>query len=153
MRLDEIKSKKVEEKDEGKHNNGKTTGFKAVAKNAAKEYGSKEAGNRVAGAIKAKMAAKGELEEGHFDDMVNDLGKDSEKGPGRHPGAKERIAAREKPGVKTVTPTGVKHSAGDNYSGKGYNTKDGGSRTAGIGPRLLLPTGGKHGGSSSSRLR
>ena len=64
MRLDEFAGpKKVEEKDEGKHNNGKTTGFKAVAKNAAKEYnGDKEAGNRVAGAIHAKMKAAGKLE-------------------------------------------------------------------------------------------
>jgi hypothetical protein len=56
-------SEKLEEKDEGKHNNGTTTGFKAVAKNAAKEYGSKEAGERVAGAVRAKMAAAGKLEE------------------------------------------------------------------------------------------
>jgi hypothetical protein len=51
------------EKDEGKHNNGKTTGFKAVAKKAAAEYGSKEAGDKVAGAIHAKMAKAGKLEE------------------------------------------------------------------------------------------
>jgi hypothetical protein len=53
----------IDEKDEGKHNNGKTTGFKAVAKKAAAEYGSKEAGERVAGAVHAKMAAAGKLEE------------------------------------------------------------------------------------------
>ena len=57
------KAEEVEEKDEGKHNNGTTTGFKAVAKNATKEYGSKEAGERVAGAVKAKMAKAGQLEE------------------------------------------------------------------------------------------
>ncbi len=55
------------EKDEGKHNNGKTTGFKAVAKKAASEYGSKEAGDKVAGAIHAKMAKAGKLEEDSVD--------------------------------------------------------------------------------------
>ena len=53
---------KVDEADMGKHNN-KTTGFKALAKKAAKEYGSKAAGERVAGAVKAKMAKAGQLEE------------------------------------------------------------------------------------------
>lgn len=56
-------SAEINEKDEGKHNNGKTTGFKAVAKKAAAEYGSKEAGERVAGAVHAKMAKAGKLEE------------------------------------------------------------------------------------------
>lgn len=59
MKLSEI----ILEKDEGKHNNGKTTGFKTVAKKAAAEYGSKEAGDKVAGAIHAKMAKAGKLEE------------------------------------------------------------------------------------------
>ncbi len=53
---------KIEEKDEGKHNNA-TTGFKAVAKKAAAEYGSKEAGERVAGAVRNKMKAAGKIEE------------------------------------------------------------------------------------------
>lgn len=53
----------LNEKDEGKHNNGTTTGFKTVAKKAAAEYGSKEAGDKVAGAIHAKMAKAGKLEE------------------------------------------------------------------------------------------
>jgi len=61
MRLDEFTGAKLEEKDEGKHNNA-TTGFKAVAKKAAAEYGSKEAGQRVAGAVRNKMKAAGKLE-------------------------------------------------------------------------------------------
>ena len=52
----------LNERDMGKHNNA-TTGFKAVADKAAKEYGSKAAGERVAGAVKAKMAKAGKLEE------------------------------------------------------------------------------------------
>ena len=56
----------MQEGDEGKHNNGKTTGFKAVANKAAKEYGSKKAGERVAGAVRAKMAKAGKLEESQY---------------------------------------------------------------------------------------
>ena len=55
----------MQEGDMGKHNNA-TTGFKAVAKKAAKEYGSKAAGERVAGAVKAKMAKAGKLEESQY---------------------------------------------------------------------------------------
>jgi hypothetical protein len=67
-KLDEIRAtpetthKRLDERDMGKHNNA-TTGFKAVAAKAAKEYGSKAAGERVAGAVKAKMAKAGKLEE------------------------------------------------------------------------------------------
>ena len=57
-----LRASKVDEADMGKHNNA-TTGFKALAKKAAKEYGSKAAGERVAGAVKAKMAKAGQLEE------------------------------------------------------------------------------------------
>jgi len=56
----------MQEVDECKHNNGKTTGFKAVANKAAKEYGSKKAGERVAGAVRAKMAKAGKLEESQY---------------------------------------------------------------------------------------
>jgi hypothetical protein len=52
----------LNERDLGKHNNA-TTGFDALAKKAGKEYGSKAAGERVAGAVKAKMAKAGKLEE------------------------------------------------------------------------------------------
>jgi len=52
----------LNERDMGKHNNA-TTGFAALAKKAGKEYGSKAAGERVAGAVKAKMAKAGKLEE------------------------------------------------------------------------------------------
>jgi len=58
----ELKHGQLNERDEGKHNN-KTTGFKALADKAAKEYGSKAAGERVAGAVRAKMAKAGKLEE------------------------------------------------------------------------------------------
>ena len=58
----ETTNKQLNERDMGKHNNA-TTGFKAVADKAAKEYGSKAAGERVAGAVKAKMAKAGKLEE------------------------------------------------------------------------------------------
>lgn len=49
----------VKEKDEGKP--GKN--FAKIAKSAAKRYGSKEAGERVAGAVRAKLAKQGKLEE------------------------------------------------------------------------------------------
>jgi len=58
----EVTHKQLNERDEGKHNNA-TTGFKALADKAAKEYGSKAAGERVAGAVHAKMARSGKLEE------------------------------------------------------------------------------------------
>jgi len=66
--LDAIREKpetthgQLNERDMGKHNNA-VTGFKAVADKAAKEYGSKAAGERVAGAVKAKLAKAGKLEE------------------------------------------------------------------------------------------
>jgi len=78
MNLDEFSKKpKLDEKDEGKHNNGKTTGFKAVAKKAASEYGSKEAGERVAGAVRNKMKKAGKIEEEtgdpKFDSMMGKI--------------------------------------------------------------------------------
>jgi hypothetical protein len=65
----EVTHKQLNERDMGKHNNA-TTGFKAVADKAAKEYGSKAAGERVAGAVKAKMAKAGKLEEEQVDEVV-----------------------------------------------------------------------------------
>lgn len=50
----------AEGKDEGKP--GKT--FAKIAKSAGEHYGSAEAGKRVAGAVKAKLAKQGKLEEG-----------------------------------------------------------------------------------------
>lgn len=49
----------MKEKDEGKP--GKN--FAKIAKSAGKRYGSKEAGERVAGAVRAKLAKQGKLEE------------------------------------------------------------------------------------------
>ena len=49
----------LDERDEGKP--GKN--FAKIAKKAAKEYGSKAAGERVAGAVRAKLAKQGKLEE------------------------------------------------------------------------------------------
>ena len=54
----------VREKDEGKP--GKN--FAKIAKSAAKRYGSKEAGERVAGAVRAKLAKQGKLEEVGMDE-------------------------------------------------------------------------------------
>jgi len=51
-----------EGKDEGKP--GKN--FAKIAKSAGKHYGSKEAGERVAGAVRAKLAKQGKLEESNF---------------------------------------------------------------------------------------
>jgi hypothetical protein len=54
----------VQEKDEGKP--GKN--FAKIAKSAGARYGSKEAGERVAGAVRAKLAKQGKLEEVHTGD-------------------------------------------------------------------------------------
>ena len=63
----------LEGKDEGKP--GKN--FAKIAKSAGKRYGSKEAGERVAGAVKAKLAKQGKLEEAKPDFL--DLDKDGNK--------------------------------------------------------------------------
>ena len=69
----ELKHGQLNERDMGKHNNA-TTGFDALAKKAGKEYGSKAAGERVAGAVKAKMAKAGKLEEqGMEEGIVGDM--------------------------------------------------------------------------------
>ncbi len=74
-KLDEIRATpskthgQLNERDMGKHNNA-TTGFAALAKKAGKEYGSKAAGERVAGAVKAKMAKAGKLEEQDMDESA-----------------------------------------------------------------------------------
>jgi hypothetical protein len=58
----------AEGKDEGKP--GKN--FAKIAKSAAKRYGSKEAGERVAGAVRAKLAKAGKLEESVMLDESSD---------------------------------------------------------------------------------
>lgn len=55
----------MKEKDEGKP--GKN--FAKIAKSAGKRYGSKEAGERVAGAVRAKLAKQGKLEEEQIDEL------------------------------------------------------------------------------------
>lgn len=55
-----------EGKDEGKP--GKN--FAKIAKSAGERYGSKEAGERVAGAVRAKLAKQGKLEEGTVDEEL-----------------------------------------------------------------------------------
>lgn len=55
----------LDERDEGKP--GKN--FAKIAKSAAKRYGSKEAGERVAGAVRAKLAKQGKLEEEQLDEL------------------------------------------------------------------------------------
>lgn len=59
----------MKEKDEGKP--GKN--FAKIAKSAGKRYGSKEAGERVAGAVRAKLAKQGKLEEEQLDELSNEL--------------------------------------------------------------------------------
>jgi hypothetical protein len=60
----------AEGKDEGKP--GKN--FAKIAKSAAKRYGSKEAGERVAGAVRAKLAKQGKLEEAALPTHDGDAG-------------------------------------------------------------------------------
>ena len=71
----------MKEKDEGKP--GKN--FAKIAKSAGKRYGSKEAGERVAGAVRAKLAKQGKLEEesveegAKVDRMVKHIAKSERK--------------------------------------------------------------------------
>lgn len=58
----------VQEKDEGKP--GKN--FAKIAKSAGERYGSKAAGERVAGAIRAKLAKQGKLEEEQIEELSTD---------------------------------------------------------------------------------
>lgn len=60
--------------EEGKDQGKPGKNFAKIAKKAAKEYGSKEAGERVAGAVKAKLAKQGKLEEGIGDTISNFAG-------------------------------------------------------------------------------
>jgi len=68
--LDSIAAKpeaaQLTERDEGKP--GKN--FEKIAKGAAERYGSKEAGERVAGAVRAKLAKAGKLEEQDMDESA-----------------------------------------------------------------------------------
>jgi hypothetical protein len=66
----------IAERDEGKP--GKN--FAKIAKKAGKEYGSKAAGERVAGAIRAKLAKQGKLEEEQLDEK---WGGDTELNPSK----------------------------------------------------------------------
>ena len=59
----------LNERDEGKP--GKN--FEKIAKSAAERYGSKEAGERVAGAVRAKLAKAGKLEEQDMDEGLVDV--------------------------------------------------------------------------------
>jgi hypothetical protein len=59
----------MKEKDEGKP--GKN--FAKIAKSAGARYGSKEAGERVAGAVRAKLAKQGKLEEEQLDELSPEL--------------------------------------------------------------------------------
>jgi hypothetical protein len=56
--------------DEGKDEGKPGKNFAKIAKKAGKKYGSKEAGERVAGAVKAKLAKAGKLEEGAVGQMA-----------------------------------------------------------------------------------
>ena len=66
----------IAERDEGKP--GKN--FAKIAKSAGKRYGSKEAGERVAGAVRAKLAKQGKLEEEQLDEK---WGGDTELNPAK----------------------------------------------------------------------
>lgn len=69
-KLDEIRAmpetthKQLNERDEGKP--GKN--FEKIVKSAGERYGSKAAGERVAGAVRAKLAKQGKLEEENMDE-------------------------------------------------------------------------------------
>ena len=69
-KLDEIRAipetthKQLNERDEGKP--GKN--FEKIAKSAGEQYGSKAAGERVAGAVRAKLAKAGKLEEADLEE-------------------------------------------------------------------------------------
>jgi len=93
------------------------------------------------------------LNEGSFEDMIADLSSDKKKGPGRWP-VKDELPKKAS-GTVVKGPGGTTvHRADKNYSGKGYSPKDDYStRGVGVDPTLSLPSGGKQGGSYSSRIR
>ena len=107
----------LEGKDEGKP--GKN--FAKIAKSAGKEYGSKAAGERVAGAVRAKLAKQGKLEEDAKPDFL-DVDKDGDE--------KESFkkAVKDKEGKKKVkegmdSKLKAAHHAGKSHalSKQGYN--------------------------------
>lgn len=104
--------KQLNERDEGKHNNA-TTGFKALAAKAAKEYGSKAAGERVAGAVRAKMAKAGKLEEENMEegmlDSLKNVGKKIAGGINRAVGhGSDEAMLKDLQKKMGVPPTGKK---------------------------------------------
>jgi len=91
------------------------------------------------------------LNEGSFEDMIADLSSDKKKGPGRWP-VKDAPPEKASGTVTKTSPTSTVHRADKNYSGKGYSPKgDYSWRGVGPDPSLSLPSGGKQGGSYSSR--
>ena len=88
----------MQEKDEGKP--GKN--FAKIAKSAGKRYGSKEAGERVAGAVRAKLAKQGKLEEESMEESglqaylgnkkYGKEGMDALRKAGREGASKEKMA-------------------------------------------------------------
>ena len=120
-KIDEAAATKapLDEKDMGKHNNA-TTGFKALANKAAKEYGSKAAGERVAGAVKAKMAKAGKLEEKQVNELSPDtLTSYADKAKGQRGWAFGRAQAG-KQGNQAADPTGKFDKLADKRAA-GYN--------------------------------
>ncbi len=110
--------KQLNERDEGKHNNA-TTGFKALAAKAAKEYGSKAAGERVAGAVRAKMAKAGKLEEENMEegmlDSLKNVGKKIAGGINRAVGhGSDEAMLKDLQKKMGVPPTGKK-PVGEEY--------------------------------------
>ena len=67
----ELKHGQLNERDEGKP--GKN--FEKIAKSAGEKYGSKAAGERVAGAVRAKLAKQGKLEEQNMEEGLGDMAK------------------------------------------------------------------------------
>ena len=68
--VDAVQARLLKEFAEGKDEGKPGKNFAKIAKSAAERYGSKEAGNRVAGAVKAKLAKQGKLEETNVEEKA-----------------------------------------------------------------------------------
>ena len=108
----------LEGRDEGKP--GKT--FAKIAKSAGERYGSKEAGERVAGAVRAKLAKQGKLEEDAKPDFT-DVDDDKNKKESWKKAEQDKKKAKTK--VKEGMDSRLKaaHHAGKSHalSKQGYN--------------------------------
>lgn len=100
----------MKEKDEGKP--GKN--FAKIAKSAGERYGSKAAGERVAGAVRAKLAKQGKLEEENLDEISKGKAMQALQYAASDPDDERSLSMQQKIGKKW--PEMKKHAADAAYT-------------------------------------